>query len=230
MTTTTVRDRAERLITAACGEYYGDGMLVTDIAHDYAEPGYRLSSENGLVVFGNWNPKRFPRDGEPPLTKAESLPARLANALESIGADLEWLDEWTNCADCYRAMRTQPDSYSWKMNGAWVEDAGYVCSDCLISNLESSLEDYINDSDKCVTWCSGSDLEGIGFVQYEPSDPHTYENGWHEGMDDEPKEVEEAIKRWEEIPEDKELQIVFLLDESSQFYIRFSAYTRTVDQ
>jgi hypothetical protein len=224
MATTTVSDKAQRLIRTVCGEEYGDGELVTEIAHDYAEPGYRLSSENGLVVFGNWNPKRFPRDGEPPLTKAESLPVRLADALSNVGADLEWLDEWTNCADCYRAMRTVENSYSWKMNGAWVEDAGYVCSECLRGDLESSLEDYINNSANCVTWCSGSDLEGLGFVQYIPGNPQTYESGWHAGQDDDPKKVLEVIRKWDD--DEETLQVVFLLDESSQFYIKWSAYSR----
>ena len=73
-------DRARRLIEAATGDEWGDGLTVTDIGVGNAEPGY---DEPGVWVMGDWNPKRWPRDDDAPLTAAESVGPRLARALET---------------------------------------------------------------------------------------------------------------------------------------------------
>jgi hypothetical protein len=213
-------DRAAVLIHAATGDRYGDGSTVTDICVGYAEPGY--GDHETVVVFGNWNPKRWPRNGEPELTKRENIGPRLADALDSIDVSLEWLDEWATCAECYRAMRTQADSYSWRMFGAFVEDAGYVCADCMKADPESYLDEYVNDPHRAITWLSGAELTALGFEQWEPGDPHRYENGWHPGQTDDPSAILTDIQG-----QRPELDVVFLLDESSQFYVGFSAWTRS---
>lgn len=217
-------DKARLLIKVATGEEYGDGSLVTDIASDYVEPSHKLTSADGIVVFGNWNDKRTLVDGEwITSSKGDSLPSRLCDALENIGADIEWCDEWTTCTECYKALRTQPDSYGWTMYGAFWSD-GYVCVDCLKENLADFIEGegYINDSSKCLMPEFEPELEALGFVQWEADDPHTYETGWHPGQNDNPKEVLEAIKA-----SNDELEVVFLLNSVGQFDMRWSAYVRT---
>lgn len=216
-------EKARRLVRAATGEDYGDGYTVTDICVGYAEPGY--GTDEAVIVFGNWNTKRYAREGDAPLTKEETLPARLAEALERFGIETEWLDEWVRCGECYRAMRTQADSYTWKMYGAYVEDAAeYICADCLRKDLASTLAEYINDTARCVTFLGARDLEEDGWSQYAPNHPHTYQNGWHEGMDDRPEDVFAQIRA--EMPT---ADVLFLLDEASQFYISFSAWTKEAD-
>lgn len=219
-------DRAFSLIRIATGEQYGDGMTVSDLCFGYAEPGYRSwKNDDQVIVFGNWNDKRYPRDGDAPLTKAETMPSRLARALERAGCEIEWSDEWTTCGDCHRAMRTQADSYSWKMYGAFIEDAcEYLCADCLLTDLENYVMPCINNPNNALTFVKAADLEGIGFVKWEPSDPHTYESGWFEDMNDDPKQILPAILAT--LPT---AQVVFMIDEASQFYIRFSAYVREID-
>lgn len=217
-------DKARLLIKVATGEEYGDGMLVTDISSDYAEPSYNLTSADGIVVFGNWNDKRELVDGVwVTHTKRDTLPSRLCDALENIGADIEWCDEWTKCADCYKALRTQPDCYGWTMYGAFWED-GYVCADCLKEHLADFIEaeDYINNASKCLMPMFKSDLEALSFSQWEADDPHVYESGWHVDQDDKPADVLEAIKA-----SNDELEVVFLLNSVGQFDMRWSAYVRT---
>lgn len=46
-----------RIITAACGEPYGDGDRITNVIHGYADG----SNDDAIVVLGNWSPTRFPR-------------------------------------------------------------------------------------------------------------------------------------------------------------------------
>lgn len=216
-------DKASILIKAATGEPYGDGDMVTDLCVGYAEPGY--GSDDAVVVFGNWNPKRFPRGDDEPLRKSESLPVRLGNALTAIGVECEWLDEWAVCEDCRRAMRTQPDSYGWTMYGAFVEDAcGYVCADCMVQDPESYLTDYLNEPTRAITWCEPKDLADIGFDKWEPGNPQDYENGFHPGQTDDPKEILSEIL---EIHPDAE--VAFFIDGVGQFDVRFSAWVRLAE-
>lgn len=227
-TTLTTQDKVERLLTFALGEPYGDGYRVTDVMRGYAEPGY--GSDDSVIVMGNWNPARFPHGDEPALTAEENLMPRLAEALERAGAEIEWFDEWTQCQECYRAVRTSENSYHWKPSYVWLDDCTIVCASCAIAMGEDALASYVNDTDKCVTWCEAAHLESLGYVQWEPSNPHTYESGWHPGQTDKPADILADIRRT--VPEPTELSpaegdVIFMLDESSQFYIRFSAYVRT---
>lgn len=231
MTTTTATrtpaDKARLLIKAACGDEYGDGLTVTDISFDYAEPGYAKTSEDGVIVFGNWNTARYPRDGEPPLTKAETVGARLCGALVNAGNDIEWLDEWVNCVDCYRAFRTQGDSYMWMRFGAYMEDDGYVCADCLRQDMDRSIDGggFLNNPNTAITWATPEDLEGVGFVKWEPGNPRDYVTGWHPGQNDDPHAV------FAEITErDPDVDVIFLIDGCGQFDTDWSVYVRPVQQ
>lgn len=222
----TTAQKVSRMLGYVFGDEYGDGMIVTNVISGYAEPGYGsfLSDETPVVVLGDWNPKRFPRDGEAPLTPVESLPERLAASLERLGAEIEWLDEWDSCSECYRAIRTQPDSYSW-MPSFIETDNGRVCHECAIDGGEDYLTDYIGNPDKCVTWCEPSHVEQFGYVKWSPGDPHDYESGWHPGQNDDPRVIFDQIT---DVHPDAE--VIFFLDSSGQFDIRFSAYVRVPDQ
>lgn len=216
----TTYDRVKRAIRAATGEDYGDGMIVTDVINGYANDPER----DAIVVLGNWNNKRFTmRDGEGPITLAERVPSRLANLLESIGAEIQWCDEWTRCDGCYKAIRTEPNSYHY----AWVDGCEIYCTACLMGDPESALVDggYIDNASNCITWADASVLIGLGFEQWEPSDPHTYEAGWHPGQNDDPRAVLAEIQRAYDAGT---VETVFLLDESSQFYVKFSAWVRPI--
>lgn len=212
-------DKVRRLVHAATGEEWGDGYTVTDVILGYAEPGY--GSDDSVVVLGDWNPKRWASEGDAPLTPAERLPSRLARSLERVGANIEWLDEWTSCSECLRAVRTQPDSYSWQASFVVTEDGDTFCLDCLIAQGEDALTEYVNDARKCVSWCEPSHVESFGYVKWESGDPHDYESGWHPGQDDDPSAILASIHAAQ-----PGADVVFFLDESSQFYVRFSAYVR----
>lgn len=216
--------KVRRMLQLTFGDEYGDGKTVTDVIVGYAEPGYGscLGDEAPVIVLGNWNPKRFCHEGEPPLTPAESLPARLAESLERLGAEIEWLDEWDSCGECSRAIRTEPDSYSWKRS--YLEtDNGRVCHDCAIEAGEDMLTDYVNDPYRMVTWCEANHVEQYGYVKWEPGEPRTFENGWHPGQDTDPSKIlDEITGKYPDV------EVIFFLDESSQFYVTFSAYVRDI--
>jgi hypothetical protein len=217
-------DRARRILNAAGMDDYGDGYVVMDICVGYAEPGY--GSDDAVIAFGDWNPKRFPRDDDAPLTKAENLGPRLARALETAGCEIEWYDEWARCGDCQRAIRTSADSYSWTMYGAFVEDAcEYICADCMAENIENYLPDYVNNAHRAVTFVGSAKLGELGFEHYKPDDPQTYEHGWHEGQDDNPETILVEI-----LQSDENAEVVFLINSVGQFDMRFSAWVRHNDE
>lgn len=227
MSTLTTYDKVSRLIEYATGERHGDGYIVTDVISGYAEPGYP-SGDDVVIVLGDWNDKIRYVDGVREVL--DDFPSRLARSLERVGAELEWLDEWYSCSGCFRAVRSTENSYHWKPAYLWT-DNGPVCHECAIGDGEDALtaygderEGYINNPQKCVTWCEPEHVESFGFVKWEPGNPQTYENGWHPGQTDDPKVIFDVI-----LEAHPTAEVIFFLDESSQFYVRFSAYVRIPD-
>lgn len=221
-----VYDKVSRLVEFATGEPHGDGMLVTDVITGYAEPGY--GSDEDIIVLGDWNDKTEYRDGKHVVL--DDLPSRLFNSLTRVGAQCEWLDEWMQCTGCFRALRTSGDSYSWKSFYVDTED-GPVCGDCAVGDGEAALTgydsfnestySYVNNPRRAVTWGGGAHLKSLGFAKWEPGDEHDYQSGWHSHMNDDPATIMPTIHAVHPTAE-----VVFLLDEASQFYVGFSAYFR----
>src|SRR5262245_37415400 len=86
---------------------------------DYAEPGYD-KGEHG-ILFANWN----------------HYPSRLTDILERMGYAIEWSDEWAQCDDCNRAVRTSGDSYGWRRFYYMPDDdCTILCADCALENIE----------------------------------------------------------------------------------------------
>jgi hypothetical protein len=219
-----VYENVTRILRTVFGGDLMDYDRVTDVISGYAEPGY--TPADAVVVLGNWNPKRFPHSDEPPLTREENLGPRLADALTRVGAEIEWLDEWTSCSECFSAVRTAENSYSWQPSFAWTDD-GPVCHNCLVTWGEDALEatEVIDNPRMCITWCEPAHVESLGFVKWEPDDPHTYASGWYPGQTDDPQAIYDEIKR-----EHPESQVVFFLDSTGQFDMHFSAYFRTTPE
>lgn len=231
--TNSIIDKVSRLVNFATGETYGDGYIVTDVIVGYAEPGY--GDNESVIVLGDWNPRYVPgagietsRDRWTSTNPEVTLPVRLARSLERVGADIQWCDEWTSCQGCFKAVRTEQDSYSWKPSYAWNADE-LLCHNCLIEAGIDGLTEYVNEPTKCITWCEPSHVESLGFIKWEPGNEHTYESGWHPGQTDDPAAIYGAITETYEREGESAPSVIFFLDESSQFYIRFSAYVRAGD-
>lgn len=218
-------DAACRLIKAACGEEYGDGETVTDIGIGIAEPGY--GNDETIWVTGNWNPARFVRkgDGQPPLTNDESRPVRLGNALERLGVELLWLDEWIQCGQCMKVVRSEPDSYSWTPYYLMGEDdCQPYCLDCFATYYgsdDSGLRDFgfiDNPRNAIPDHIKTSQLEAWGWERHNG----VFENGWYHREDD-PQQIFDRIKA-----ESPQLEVLFAIDENQQFCIRFTAWVKSV--
>jgi len=110
------------------------------------------------------------------------------------------------------------------LEALWVDGEGYVCSECALKDPEPYLEEYVNAPTMAVTWLGSAELERLGYVQWEPSDPHSYESGWHPGQTDDPANVLLSIQ--EQFPDS---ETVFLIDSVGQFDMRWSAYVKGTD-
>lgn len=208
-------------------EWY-DGQLPngSDVrwASGYAEPGY---PDARVVLFSNWNDEakyvRGPwREGlNPKWVVTDNTASRLYKSLERLdGVGLEWSDEWTTCDECDKAFRTQADSYSWTMYGAWNGD-GYSCGDCIKNDPEAYIEDYVNDSDKALTMLSENDLEKAGWVKVPADDTYSgsYHSGWY-GRTDNPSDI------MDELHSVGLSDVIFAIDSVGQFEVAFSPYVR----
>lgn len=185
----------------------GWGEHGLDYCIGYAEPGY--GATDTVIVFADWN-------------AVELQP--LADAIEATdGAELEWSDEWHRCDECHRAVRTQPDSHSWRPYYAWIGDCVIVCGDCLREDVAGYLDSYRNDPDNAVTWANANELSAAGWVQWESDDPHTYETGFHPGQTDNPRRVLQTIR------ETTDADVVFAVNGVGQFDMRWSAWVERED-
>lgn len=219
MSTATL-ENVRRILRVATGDEYPDGELITEYGIGYAES--RYGTPDQVWVLGNWNPRRFPRDGEPALRPEENVGPRLFAALERLGAKGEWLDEWDPCQECYKLVRTQPDSYGWTAQFAWLEDVGIVCHGCLLDVYgQDALDEFINNHRKAITWCEPPQVVEWGFAKWEPGNEHDYENGWYPGQTDDPEKILDEIHAAHE-----DAEVVFFIDSVGQFDVHFSAYFR----
>jgi len=178
----------------------------------YAEPGYGgLDPEGAIVALGDWNNiTRWDPESRQSVM-LDSTPSRVGNLLEKAGVELEWSDEWTECAECGRAVRTQADSYSWTRS--YVEsDEGPVCEDCTLADPVDYLESLEGESNKAITL--DVDPEEHGYVRI----PERFENGLYGGQSADPRKIAQAL-------EDVGCyRFIFRIDSVGQFDMRFSVY------
>ncbi len=167
--------------------------------HGCVEPGY----DDKPVALANWN----------------NIPQKVYDALELMGYSCEWEDEWASCGNCYKAVRTSPNSYGWSQYWTLFNDCELICGDCIKESPEEYLEKLENNPKHCDT--IGLDLENLGYTLMEDD----FENGFHQGMNANPQEI--LGKYQEKYPDGK---FIFVLDEPSQFYIKFSIWKKNTEQ
>lgn len=173
----------------------------------YAEPGY---SSDGPVATGDWNEiSKWEPEQHKSIT-VDDTPSRLAKALEKLGVELEWEDEWTACGSCGLLVRTQADSYGWQAS-YHITDGELTCRECLdpAEHLES-----LEGNDRAANTISNIDPADHGYVLANDS----YEAGWHPGQDASPAKIAAALR------EQGIERFVFNIDGVGQFDTRFSVY------
>lgn len=103
--------------------------LFADDKNAYVEPGY-----NGkLVVLGDYNePDVWDNEAKERklcLPEHPDLFHRISEIFEALGIECEWHDEWSDCQECGKVFRSEPDSYFWKRYFVY-DRGGYSCLKC----------------------------------------------------------------------------------------------------
>lgn len=197
-------------VLAALGEsdFWQTQDVVYEVYSGTIESGY--GDDDTVLVAGNWNSRRNA------LAWESQHPIRVANALESVGAECVWYDEWSQCSNCFRAFRTQPDSYSWTPSYIWANECEMVCAECVLGNPEPYIDEYVN---QVKVFPFDIPLSKYGFNIWNIG--RSYESGWHPGQDDDPGAIQEMI-----LEAHPDAEVLFELDAQGQFDMRFSAYYR----
>lgn len=181
-----------------------------DWCSEYGEPGYgNMGTE--VIILGDWN-----------KVDIDKYP-HISAACREAGIEMEWYDEWYVDHDNDKCWRTQPDSYFWQSSLYYGD--GYVLTPD--DDASEWIEEMMNDPQRALTarQVSVEELVEAGFQQW-PDDDTKYENGFHQGMDDDPVKIFDRIHESFSDISDNALDIVFYISESSQFYITFKAFVR----
>jgi uncharacterized cysteine cluster protein YcgN (CxxCxxCC family) len=166
------------------------------------------------IVAANWNDLEGEWD---PVTRTRAhvsdVPSRMCDLFEKYGVEIEWSDQVSSCDGCGKCIQTEPDSYSWQPEFV-VGDGDITCAECAGDNAGELLEAIEGDPSQC--WSIESiDPVDHGYVKVNED---SYESGWHPGQTDDPRKVARELKA-------KGVErFIFVKDENSQFYSKWSVY------
>jgi hypothetical protein len=168
----------------------------------YGEPGYS-DPEKG-IIFTNWN----------------DVPKKLIERIENAGYACEWSDEWYCDYDHDKAWRTVGDSWGWTCSLMFGD--GYVLTpdDDIQEWIDAcEITNHYNTVTAAMPTCfSQDDIEAQGWKLF----PETYENGFHPGMDDNPKKIAKKLLGDYDA-------VLFQIQDAGQFHLSFKVYTRKDD-
>lgn len=179
----------------------------------YAEPGY--DDNIGIVATGNWNEVTSYDYQTQTTTILSDLPKRISEMYEKMGIECEWSDEWSNCSQCGKLIRTQADSYSWTRSYHFSEHSCEItCIDCLEEDPESYLSELEDNPDVANTMKS-IDPSEYGYVCLNDE---SYQSGWYPGQHDDPHKIAKELS-------DKGVtRYLFNIDSTGQFDTHWSVY------
>lgn len=181
----------------------------------YAEPGH-TDPESGIIATGNWNDVTVYSQVHG-RTVVSDLPSRISALFEKMGVEIEWSDEWSECADCNKLVRTSPDSYGWQQSYK-LDDDGLICHECIAEDPEAHLESLEGCDTSCNT-ISAINPGEHGYVRLEEC-----ESGLHPGQTDNPKKIGNGLRA-------KGItRYLFNLDDVGQFDAKWSVWVKVEDK
>jgi len=170
------------------------------------------AGESGIIATGNWNTITKYDEKVKRCVDVCNLPKRVGDIFEKMGIEIEWSDEWSTCGNCYKLIRTSPDSYSWQPD-FWLGDGEITCGDCVKEDPSGYIEYLDGNDETCMS--IDVDLEEHG---YSKLNEDSFESGWFPGQNDDPKQVAKELR------EKGVDHFIFVKDENSQFYSKWSVW------
>lgn len=149
-------DDRHNLVWNACSHIAREGKSQIECVqfhhNGYAEPGY-TDPASGIIATGNWNSVTKYEGQIGASTVLDDTPELLSDLLEKLGVEIEWFDEWADCDECGKLVRTQPDGWDWhpsyQVGDGWLE-----CDECcskrqeMEAELNQQAQDYFNEPEE----------------------------------------------------------------------------------
>lgn len=183
-------------------------------AAEYAESGYTTPANGAGIYFSNWNDVG-PWNDRP--EDRDGTMGRVAALLERVGADIQWEDEWHTCDECGRAIRMEPNSYSWTPSYI-VGDGEIVCARCVEDDPEPYMEEL--EGKPGSAWTLDIDPADHGYKLIEDG----FESGFHPEQSNDPQKIAEWL-RAQGIE-----RFLFRVDGVGQFDVSFSVYRKVEEK
>ncbi len=178
---------------------------ITGQCSEYGELGYD-KPEKG-ILFANWNDISDP----------------IKNYLEKAGFALEWSDEWEISYDWNKAYRTSPSSYDWECLIAYNDNGELLTPEDELSDWIEYAEytDHTRQPRSLRSdFARGEKLTELNNLGYNKINGDSYESGLHDGMNDDPLKIGAVLCK---LGYDS---ILFIINDTSQFYITFDVYAK----
>ena len=195
-----------------------DNLDWYEYSEDYSEPGYAKEAGKELIFFANWN----------------EVDEDIMHLIEE-NFMVEWSDEWDQCYDCRKGIRTQPDCYHWQPYYHLFNECEPVCFDCINDNeglQESLIEDFIIKGNEIDIDKDSVNFRLLQINDFELRDhgfkvlnQDHFENGFHPGQDDDPKTILKNL----DVGFLESNQFLFKQSEQSQFYMKFDLYSKPIN-
>lgn len=171
----------------------------------YGEPGYH-QPETG-IVFADWN----------------DIDKEVQTLLEAAGFELEWIDEWYIDYAHGKAWRTAENSYHWQSSLVVTDEGDILTPD---DGVQAVFDEVVMTHPKgricpLPAWVLTEHLIYAGF---ERANDDWYESGFHHDQNDNPETIAQKLF------EQGACEVVFQINQVSQFYTRFSAWAKMKEE
>jgi len=121
----------------------------------YSEPGYGTLEGDDIIVTGNFNEIRntelYSSAERAHHSFGDGTPGRVAEVLEKAGINIEWSDEWAECCECNKLVRTSADHYGWTRSYVMHNECEVVCEECVEEEPEEHLRSLEGNADTANT-------------------------------------------------------------------------------
>jgi hypothetical protein len=180
---------------------------------DWCDIGPSYDDESVMVYSGDlWAlAKAFSGNG----TDTKTL-NRITDIAENYGVELRFYDE-TITDYQGRVHNTNPTSWGWIPTYKFF-DCEVWAQDEARDDVETYADLLVNDDSNADQW--GIDFSELGFIRYEGQG----ESGWYPGQNDTPQSMRQSIEA-----KYGACEIIWTIDDTGQFDMRFGAWFRKVE-
>jgi len=189
-----------------------DELQLMKLLEKYTDGDYNITSDDYILT--NWN----------------NIPRGLTDYIEEHW-ETDWTDMATTCTECGKYIRLVPMYHGWVPQHYRTTDGYPICRECCLNQPDYILDDLSFYADSlpvyvgaCQKWLK-PELEKAGYAPFNSEHSlckDVFESGFHVGQTDTPQKVAKLIEE----TLGGLTKVIFMIDDSGQFDIHFSAYVK----